>query len=361
MSRKWKHFMLWGVFNPIVIVGSVTYWAADRAVVKQMRAVLATTPPGWMDSIPTRAPLPAEVRALALPRTEDGDAAALVRLAITGTEWSPDDNRAAYERMSNGEETIAADSAAWLAIAADTMLDRLVHAARHTRWDGMDVILPPGDAGPGEDLFELRGLSSWELVAAGRGLAIRARTRLADNDRQSALEDVQTIMGIGEHLTWRHPGAGRFAGPQLILLAARELGHHAQVVGDATLADVAGRVEAWAETRREFDAIMGSWAFGAEPDSALVLVHDATLPLGLRCHALLSYTFARSLRPRVRLFGFPSSVGDELDRLATDPDPDLARFAQIVARTVAHFNDLSMLERQRYTGDRLIPLVDNLE
>ena len=357
MSRKWKHFILAGV-APLVVVGSVTYWAADRVVVKPLREALAEAPPGWMDSIRTIAPLPAAVSALVLPRTEDGDAAALVQLATAGTTWSPnDDVETAYQRMRDGEEATSADSAVWLAIAADTVLDRLVAAARHTRWNGMDLMLRYGDVGPGEDLFELRALPYRELLAAGHQLAIRARIRLAGGDRQVALEDLQTIMGLGEHMARRHPG-GVWVGSKLVSIAAKELGHYAQVVGDAALADAAGLAQAWADA--DADAVVSWFALGAEPDSALALVHDPTLPLGRRCSMLLSYTLVRSMRPRVMLFGFPRQVSDELDRLATDPDPDLAKFAQILAGTVNHFNDLSILERKRYMEDRLLPLLANI-
>jgi hypothetical protein len=235
------------------------------------------------------------------------------------------------------------------------MLDRLVTAARHTRWNGMDLILQYGDVGPGEDLFELRTVPYWELRASAHGLVIRARIRLAGGDRRGALEDLQSIMGLGEHMVRHHPG-GDWQGSTLVSIAAGELGHYAQVVGDATLADAAGRAQTWADA----GSVVSGFAFGAEPDSALVLVHDTTLPLGRRCRMLLSYALIRSMRPGVMLFGFPGQVSEELDRLATGPDPELARFAEIVARTVDHFNDLSMLERKRYMEDRLLPLIASI-
>ncbi len=355
MSRRLKKVIVYGVVIPIVAlvaVGSAVIWTIDGRMVREQRDALAHAPPGWMDSLRTNATLPAEVEALVLPRTEDGDAAALVQRSTNGTVSLPQaDVEEAYQRLYNGEEATSADSVVWLAVAADTTLDLLVTAARHSRWRGVELSVPEGLTAETVGLFDLRSLDDWALSGAGHRLAIRARVRLVGGDRRGAYEDLQAIMGLGELMERRHMSLYR-VGSMFVSIAAKELGHYSQVVGDTALARAAGSAEAWAEAEK----VVGWYALGAAPDSALALAQDPTLLLGWRGRALLTFTFARSRRLRVRLFGFPKHVTDELERLAGDPDPDFAHFAQVVSRTVDGFNDLSLL--QRYAEERYLALLE---
>lgn len=312
------------------------YWIVDRGLKGAAESATRRAPAGWMDSIRWSARLAPEALALALPRSEDGNAAAMLLSTDSGNTWAaPDHLTEAYNAQTAGRQLTGDEAAARRAILADTSLDRFVRAAKQGRWESLDIAISRSDTAVAHNVFIMAIPRFGNTRAVAYGLAIRSRMRLERGDRAAALEDARAAIGLGELMARREPWLiGHLVGRALIRIGAAELAHYGAATRDSALARQAAALEAWAKGRpgRLYTAL------AASPDSALIIAHDTSLALGWRAEAMFS--LLRVYRARSILFGPSDQVIEQLDALSRDSDPDFARLAGMFKATAEWINDM---------------------
>lgn len=331
------------------LIGSlVMYWVVDTVMRTSFETAARQAPAGWMDSIRMYARVAPEVLALALPRTEDGNASLILLGADTGDYWrAPEHLTEAFNALTTGRQPTTEQAAAWRAVLADTSLDRYVRAARQRRWESLEIAISRSDTAVGHNVFQLWFPRFVNTKAVAYGLVIRSRMRLERGDRARALEDVRAVIGLGEQMARREPALTGSIGRVFASYGANELAHYAEITRDTTLARRAAIAQAWAKGRggRLFRALAGS------PDSALVIARDTALALGWRGEAMVSLIMFQGARRIV--FGVPGAVIERLESLGQDPDPEFARLAQMMVATARWINDLGPRGRFRFMQSEL--------
>ncbi len=331
----------------LVVVAGIMWWMMRRNLEGQREPLAA----GWQDSLRVRYRLPDDVARLAPPRTDSGDALALLGSRVADRndeEWRT--RRLLLRSFERDTGSTPADRAVIAGVLADTAADYLAAAARRQRLDVLtrleaaddssSVLLPPlGD-----------GLPLWSVARVhSDGLALRGYARLERRDLAGARRDFATLVGLGALLhrdeinLW-----GVIGGRRLIGEGARGLERVAAAARDTVLAGAAGRVAAWAGRRPS-----GYISFGVAREQLLTIAADTGLPRGVRSNALADLVYVAIFDPPMRLLLGPrGDVVRAVRALERDPDPVLARFAVVADSTLAALDRLGVRGRVRLVSGR---------
>ena len=330
----------------LLVAAALVLWGLDALARMRRRMIVRAMPAGWVEIIGARARMPAAALALALPRTDSGDGAGTMDLALRGI-WKLMPLDSAYERARSGATT-ARDTMIWNQLPGDSVLDLWVRAARRSRWDGLDRMLARSGAGASSDLFLLRSADYGNVVRAMETLALRGWVRSDRGDVAGSRADLRAVVGVGEQLLRHEPSLqGFLAGRAAVHAGAQGLHHLAEVTRDSALARRADEAAQWSEpSTAQSYAILP-----AAPDSALAFARDTSLALGWRVAALRATIEGPLAMPFTRLFGLPARVPSDLDRLASADAGDLGRLAQIAATTARAIDHLAPWTRwSRFSG-----------
>ena len=309
-----------------LVVAAILYAVLETTAATRTRRELAAAPAGWTDALRGLARMPA-LAELSLPRDLDGDGAAVVH--DTAQWWRGGNVEPAYRALVTGS-AVAADSAAWAVVLADTSLDRFVAAARMREWHALDRILARASPAARRNLLALPLPRYGPARDVTRALVIRGLRRLARGDRLRARTDLGAAMGLGVHAFEREPSIlGSLVGRGMIRSAARGWERYGVATGDSASAARARTVLAWVgDAPGNLEGLLL-----LAPDTALAIARDSTLALGAREAALRGVLGSWFLHPRGMLFGVERRYRDALRGLGTDHDRDFATLATIAANT----------------------------
>ena len=269
-----------------------------------------------------QAAVPEEVRRLAPPRTDSGNAAALLYGArLVGRAATL--NRVVLERP-----LISDDSAIIRAALADTMLERALRAARLRAYRVVPLML--ADTGRmgytmwrvrTPNLFPSRGMNS--LL---EGLTLRGYERLRRGQAAGAA-DLRAAIGVGLMMYEREPTTwGSASGLRAVQRAATLLARAAR--RDTALAGAAARAAEWAD-RRNGALMNASRSLALQFDSALAAVVDTSLPFSVRAEMLYYGSIGEVFAGPWRAFAGPSGAAWRRVRAYQQhPDPDFVAVAQ---------------------------------
>jgi hypothetical protein len=316
-------------------------------------------PPAWTVLLRARNTVPPAVTALALPRTEPGDGAAVLWDTTRGL-WDLVPMDSAWVRLQAGASG-PGDSLLWHEAEEEAMLERWAAAARRTGWDGLGRMLARSDtAAAAHDVLSLRRPDYTRARKALETLTLRGWVRAARGDLDRARADLGAVMGVGEQLLRHEPSLeGLILGRAAVSLAAQGFAVLALRTGDGALAARADSARQWAEasTASSYDVL------GAAPDTAFAFARDTTLVLGWRAEAMEQMLKGPLARPRGRLFGLPDRVAARLDTIAAGHDAG-APFAARAAATARRVDGLPFwvrweryAPRERQAGAHREPLV----
>ena len=330
----------------LVAVGAIMWWMLRRERRETQEA--QRLPAGWMDSVRARYRLPPEVSQAALPHTEDGDAAALLGVGLSGGRDSVSRLRTrASTLLAQGEAITAEDSATIRATFADTTLDRFVRAARQRRYQpqlprldtAASGLYPPFGSGP-----RIANLS-W-VSRAVVGLALRVRARLDRRDLSTARTEIGALIGVGElmyqsEVTW----LGLMVARTAIREGARGLERYAAMARDSAAAARVMAIRAWVSNRDRWSYFGAIYRY---PDSALALAADRSVPRGLRTEALGVGVQGSMLASAWRLvWGPPGRTLASVRALESDTDPAVALAAEVGDSTLTRVRRLGLVGRAR--------------
>ena len=170
---------------------------------------------------------------------------------------------------------------------------------------------------------------------AGRALVIRALMRQERGEVPGARADLAAAVGLGVQLVRHEPSyIGLMVGRTIAASGLHGWERFAVRADDTALAARAAALGAWARGRP------GTYAryLLAEPDTAVAIARDTTLPPGARLLAVEQALSASLLRPRGLLVGPPRPVRRAIADLTRDADPNVARVAVVADATARRMN-----------------------
>lgn len=305
-------------------------------------------PGSWREDLRAHRSLPAEAELLRLPRTDGGDAAALLPIG-RGTPA----RSATVRRISRGMALDSSDRNRLAQATTDTMVDAALRAARMTSYRIVPIML--ADTTQAGRFWNVRVPEIYArggVVHAANGLILRGYQRARAGRAEAAREDLRGAISVGLLMHQREPTmAGSNAGLNLVRTACGIL---ADVAGrDTATAHAARRLAAWAAERTETFSNM--WrAIYTNHDSARAALPDTTLPFGFRAEALYLGTIGEVFQDAWRMLWGPSRGAYRTVRAyQSSPDPDLAALA-LAADSALHqidrvggFQRIRGMSRQR--------------
>jgi hypothetical protein len=308
----------------VAVIGGAGYlWWLERELSDNDTLAVAGTPKGWMDSIRAVRTLPAEVERVALPMTEDGNAAPLLLGGGHSVDWGLAMHaQSVYNGLVLRHVVSPADSMQWKAIALDSTLDRYVRAARQRRYEPLETLLARSDSSARHNFFAMAVPRFGQTKGVAYGLAVRSRWRRTHVDRRGADQDVAAIFRLGAQLYRRDPTLiGCLVGQAIVGVGAVEL-----PAGPAV-----GEIGNWMRHARR--AAQYSRLLQLFPDSAVAVAADTAMPLCWRTEALASLVYGDLIHPRRAVFGPSRATAARLEPFTRDPDPQMAKAAALVLAT----------------------------
>jgi hypothetical protein len=328
-----------------VLAGVSWLWYTTRELRQVFLDEDAPPAAGWMDTLRARARLP-DLSDLMLARTDTGDASLV--LYDTTVSWkAPAGLDSAYAALVGPRRAVAADSALWHTVAADTSLDRLVAAARRREWRAFDHSFraQPGTAQSSGFSFWTMPIPRYSRMPSGaQGLALRAAMRVGRGNRAGARTDLAAALGLGEHIVREEPYLiGGLIGRRLIRVALRGYADYAAVTRDTALGRHVAELRARSDPRSR---VQTAW-LATMPESALAFAADTTVPLGWRTEAVAVVVGRALTRPRSVLFGAPRQLLTALDSLAGGSAGDISKVIAYLRHDVEWYNRSSPRGRWR--------------
>jgi hypothetical protein len=291
-------------------------------MLRRERREFVALPGSWRDDLRAFAALPSEAELLRLPRTDSGDAAALLPARRGGPSRS-----ATVMRIGRGMALDSTDRNRLAQATTDTTVDLALRAARMSSYRIVPRLLadtPRQNQFWGVPVPEI--YTRGGVIHAANGLILRGYQRARTGRADAAREDLRGAISLGLLMHQREPTmAGASSGLNLVRTASRVLADVAR--RDTTTAEAARRLGAWAEQRSS--AFSNLWrAVYANPDSARAAIADTTLPFGFRAEVLYLGTIGEVFRDAWRMFWGPSRDAYRTVRAyQSSPDPDLAALA----------------------------------
>jgi hypothetical protein len=321
-----RKLLLWlgcslSVFLLLLIVVGVVLFRMARRPAGEQGAVL---PADWRGRLRAGVTLPREASQLAPPRTDSGNAAAV----LFGMPDRLTRSRVVLERIERGQELGADDAALLREAQRDSTLDALVAAARMRSYAAVPLLLQD-TVGPSR-LYGVRLASLFPNGTAGSTvdlLTVRGYARYRAGQRAAALRDIQAAIGLGLMRYQREPSwSGSRRGLQSTGAAAAVLARLLERADTGT-AGAARRLAEWARTRYEAD--LSAWrGLFAAPDSGLAALVDTLMPFPVRATMLYEGSLYWTTANPWRAFrGPPAAVWRRVHAYAESPDPDLRLLA----------------------------------
>jgi hypothetical protein len=320
------------VLGAVVLLAGALFLAMDALAAGAQGMMRRGMPEGWTVLLRARNTVPPAVTALAAPRTEAGDGAAVLWDTTRGI-WDLVPMDSVWAHLTAGTST-GGDTLLWREVEGDAVLERWVAAGRRRGWDGLGRILTRSDSvAASHDIFSLRRPDYTNARRALETLTLRGWVRAARGDVAGARADLGAVMAVGEQLLRHEPTLdGLILGRAAVNLAAQGYAILARRLRDTILAARADSAQVWsaASTAASYDVL------GAVPDTAYAFARDTTLVLGWRAEAMAQMLKGPLARPRYRLSGLPGTVAARLDTIAagTDAGTGIAALAAATARWV---------------------------
>lgn len=321
-SRR-KLVLLLGCASLTFVLVLIAVAVVMFTMLRRERREFTALPGNWREELRAHRALPSEAELLRLPRSDSGDAAALLPIRRGGPSRS-----ATVMRMARGMALDSSDRSRLAQAMTDTLVDAALRAARMTSYRIVPVML--ADTTQSSRFWNVRVPEIYTrggVTHAANGLILRGYARVRAGRADAAREDLRGAISLGLLMHAREPTmAGANAGLNLVRTACRIL---ADAAGrrDTATANAARRLAAW--TAERTDAFSNLWrAIYTNHDSARAAIADTTLPFGFRAEALYLGTIGEVFQDAWRMFWGPSRHAYRTVRTyQSSPDPDLAALA----------------------------------
>lgn len=316
-----------------------------RATQRRGQPQRTALPADWRERVRAAGRVPAAALGLATPRSDSGNAAAV----LYGPRPIGTGNRSAtIMRLSRDQQLSPDDSAAVRRTATDTTLDLALRAARMTEYRVVPLMV--ADTVRGGGFLGMRTPSFFPSLGASsalEGLTLRGYDRMRRGRAAQGEQDLRAAIGLGLMMSGREPttwGArrGLRAVSYAATLYARGLPRR-----DSTRAAEARAVATWAEEAA--GALVNTAVrMGSAPETVLVALVDTTLPFPFRAELLYDGLLGYTFRSPWRVFAGPGgAVWRRVHAFEQHPDADLAAIATATDSVLTQFERIGRFRRVR--------------
>jgi len=318
---------------------------------QQNRGEDHTIPVAWHDSLRVRYKLPELAVRLAAAPAESGNAWTVIQGASRDT-FSREVMRAARHLLVPGGLT-REDSATIRSALGDSTAALAARAARQARYEPTALL----DSSSGGRLMRPLGQGLWigrwqRISGVTDPLVLRGEARRWRGDVAGARQDFAAVIALGR-LAWYGEFSGLIAttGFRVIQDGAAGLSRLAAQQHDRNLAAAADSLRDWA-VRPPDTWRLSMWL---PPDSLLLIARDTALPRGVRSSAIENVCVGSLYRPFWRLVTGPSNrVQAGIRALTRDPDPYVARVAEMGDSTLSRLDRMGIRNRYRVASGKSV-------